>query len=209
MDSNTAILWIRDGVLVDRMHINPVAFAFVAWRFSSPRRRSKVTTPATLINFAFEKSGFSCREKLQKYNAERENIVEDIDGAANYYNVLATEAAASADYFPGTEDLLRDLHRAGAQNFITSAVEQEVLDAWHMSPAGKRIAPYLKEILGNRPHFAKGRDHFEYVYSRLGNRNIYYVADATSEIKTGREFSQTHHVVPVGFGYEITIERVL
>lgn len=201
-------MWIRDGVLVDRMHINPVAFAFVAWVFSSPRRRSINTNPSSLINFAFEKSGVSCREKLQMYNAERENIVENLDAAAGYYNALASEAASNAEFFPGAEDLLRDLQLAGAQNFITSAVEQEVLDSWSLSKSGKRISPYLKEILGKRQNFAKGRDHFEYV-RKIGNRAIYYVADAKSEIKTGKEFSTSHNVVPVGFGYEITVEAVL
>lgn len=32
----TAIIWIRDGVLVDRMYINPVAFAFASWMNVKP-----------------------------------------------------------------------------------------------------------------------------------------------------------------------------
>lgn len=207
MQANTAILWIRDGVLIDRMHINPVAFAFAAWQFSSPERRR--TTPEDLINFGFEKSGVSCLEKLKMYNAEREKIVRDVDAAASYYNVIASEAANDAEYFPGVIELLNDLQLCGAQNYITSAVEQTALDVWSSTRQGASVSPYLKEILGRRENFSKGKDHFEYVRQHLGNQKIYYVADATSEIRTGKEFSRDFGIIPVGFGYVITVDRVV
>lgn len=207
MESNSAILWIRDGVLVDRMHINPVAFAFAAWTFSTANRNG--TTPETLINFAFEKSGVSCLDKLTMYNEEREHIVEDVAAAAAYYNVIAAEAAASAEYFPGVIELLSDLQLSGAHNFITSAVEQDALDVWRSTEQGTSISPYFEEILGKRENFSKGKDHFEYVRKHLGNQKIYYVADATAEIRTGSEFSRDYDIVPVGFGYVITVDRVM
>src|ERR1700722_12473301 len=114
--SNTAVFWIRDGALVDRMHINPVAFAYAAWLFSASDRR-KQTTLAGLINFGFERSGFSCADKLRLYNIEREDIVADVEGAASFYNALSSEAAGGANYFTGTVELLRDLQAAGVQNF--------------------------------------------------------------------------------------------
>ncbi len=73
----TAILWIRDGVLVDRMHINPVAFAFAVWVFSNPKKRLN-TTLEGLINFGFEKSGFACADKMQMYNSECHDILTDV-----------------------------------------------------------------------------------------------------------------------------------
>ncbi len=206
--SKTAVLWIRDGVLVDRMHINPVAFAFAVWVFSSPELR-KNTTLESLINFGFEKSGVSCADKMRLYNTEREDILSDVETAAGYYNVLASEAANAANYFPGAADLLRDLQSAGVENFITSAVEQDVLDAWSHSQQGQMIAPYLKEILGKRHNFSKGRDHFNYVCRGLGNQKIYYVADATAEILTGKKYSQDYNIAAIGFGNVITVDRVL
>ncbi len=207
MEANAAILWIRDGVLVDRMHINPVAFAFAAWTFSTSNGNG--TTPESLINFGFEKSGVSCLEKLQMYNEEREHFVEDVAGAAAYYNVIAAEAASNAEYFPGVIELLSDLQLSGAHNFITSAVEQEALDVWSSTDQGTSISPYLKEILGRRENFSKGKDHFEYVRKNLGIQKIYYVADATAEIRTGNEFRRDYDIVPVGFGYVITVDRVM
>jgi phosphoglycolate phosphatase-like HAD superfamily hydrolase len=205
---NTAVLWIRDGVLVDRMHINSVAFAFAFWAFSTSDRRLN-TTLEDLINFAFEKSGLSCADKMRRYNSEREDILMDVDAASVYYNALASEAAAAANYFTGAFDLLRDLQSAGVQNFITSAVEQDVLDTWSQGQQGLMTAPYLKEILGKRDNFSKGRDHFEYVSRGLSNQRIFYVADAAAEIQTGKQYSQEYNIIPIGFGNVITVERVL
>jgi hypothetical protein len=190
------------------MHINPVAFAFAAWLFTAPERRPN-TTLEDLINFGFEKSGLSCADKMRLYNSEREDILMDVETAAGYYNVLASEAAIVAKYFTGTAELLQDLQSAGVQNFITSAVEQDVLDTWSQSEQGVMIAPYLREILGKRHNFSKGRDHFEYVSRGLGNQKIYYVADATAEIQTGKQYSQEYNITPIGFGNVITVDRVL
>jgi phosphoglycolate phosphatase-like HAD superfamily hydrolase len=204
----TAVLWIRDGVLVDRMHINAVAFALAAWKFSVPELRPK-TTLEGLINFAFEKSGISCADKMRMFNSERENSMMDVETAAEHYNILASESAAKAMYFPGAIELLRDLQSAGIDNFITSAVEQDVLDTWSRSEQGVMIAPYLKEILGKRDNFAKGRDHFECVSRGLGYKQIYYVADAVAEIESGKQHSDDYHITPIGFGNVITVDAVL
>ncbi len=95
------------------------------------------------------------------------------------------------------------------QNFITSAVEQDVLDQWSYSQTGSIISPYLQQILGKRYKFSKGRDHFKYVSQGLGHERIYHVADAPTEIQTARDFSRDYNIVPVGFGNVITVDRVL
>lgn len=145
--SKNAVLWIRDGVLVNRMHINAVAFAASVWVFVAPERRPAIES---LINFGFEKSGVSFAEKMRLYNLDLENILGDVDQAANFYNELTSEAAVHATLFEGAEALLQDLSQGGTSNCITSAVEQYVLEAWATSQQGSRIVPYLKEILGRR-----------------------------------------------------------
>lgn len=205
--SKEAVLWIRDGVLINRMHINAVAFAASVWVFVPPERR-KTTTVEMLVNFGFEKSGVSCAEKMRLYNDERENVLDDIDQAASFYNELATSAAARACYFAGTPQLLESVSNSGAANFITSAVEQDILENWAHSTQATLILPHLREILGSRPGFSKGRDHFEYV-SRQGYDKIYMIADAPSEIRCASEFSAAFNIVPVGFANLITIDNVM
>ncbi len=204
----TAVFWIRDGVLVDRMHINPVAFAFATLAFT-PVEKRKDSLLEELINFGFEKSGYSCLDKIGLYNEERGHLVDDVEGAAAFYNLLATEAALGAEYFPGAVELLTRLADAGCQNFITSAIEQDVIDTWSRSAQGQEIALSLKEILGKREGFTKGRDHFAYVSEKLGAERIYYVADAVSEIQTGKELSSQFNITAIGFGNVITVKRVM
>ena len=224
-------MWIRDGVLINRMPINAVAFAY-AYYLSSSAAEQESLRLADLVNFAFAQSGISCLEKMTLMRSSLDATVHsidepvapgfDLDVAARLYNVLATEAACSASYFDGAIETLAWLKTCRASNFITSAVEQEVLDAWAQSPQGRQICGrpgLITEILGRRPNFCKGRDHFKYVSDWLSHtgfhpetelvKTIYYVADAVSEIKQGREFSAEFSIVPIGFAHHIDSAQVL
>lgn len=206
--SQTAVIWIRDGVLVDRMHINPVAFAFATWYQTDTDNRQQTSLEA-LINFGFASSGLSCADKMRLFNEQCHPVLDDIEGAASLYNQLATEAAVSAQYFVGAVDLVRALSQSGCKNFISSAVEQSVLDSWSRSEQGQTIAPYLTEILGRRDNLCKGKEHFDYVSKVHRCSTIYYVADAISEIATASQFTSTFNITALGFAHVITAKRVM
>lgn len=199
-------MWIRDGVLIERMHINAVAFAYAAQLSSNPATANK-TNLWELIDYAFEKSGLSCAEKIALYNTNRQNVRYGEDCTVKLYNSIATEAAKEAGYFDGTIELLRDLKGGGSANFITSALEQELLDSWFAGPQGQQIAGSLETVLGKRGDFTKGRQHFQYV-SELGYERIYYVADAVFEISTSARFAHEFKIVPIGFGNKISKDTV-
>ncbi len=226
-----AVMWIRDGVLVNRMPINAVAFAY-AYFLSAPAVEQETLNVTSLVNFAFAQSGVSCLEKMtlrrSSLGAAMHSIDEqvapgfDFEAAVRLYNALATDAASSASYFDGAIETLTWLKTCRASNFITSAVEQAVLDVWAYSPQGRQICSRsgpITEILGRRPNFCKGRDHFKYVSDWLSGtvshpqselvKTIYYVADAVSEIKQGREFSAEFSIVPIGFAHHIDSAQVL
>lgn len=205
-----AVAWIRDGVLVNRMHINSVVFAFASLRHIARENKNNSDLLAELINFGFAKSGYSAAEKMRLYNLRAKNIINDIEKASEDYNRIAAKAAEHAEHFPGAIELLKSLHRVGVFNFITSAVDQAVLDKWaHHDAGGKKIAPYLTEVLGARPGFTKGRDHFEHIIKKYGVERIYYVADAISEIKTGAELAGDYGIIPIGFAHVITVDDVM
>lgn len=206
-----AVMWIRDGVLINRMPINAVAFAY-AYILSCLQAEDSLTV-SSLVNFAFEQSGSSCLEKMALLRSQSSSGIGsgmDIEAASRLYNQLASEAAHSASYFDGALDLLRWLRTCKASSFITSAVEQEVLDEWARSAQGRKVSGkpgLITEILGRRPNFCKGRDHFQYVSDWLTEsfpepetvKTIYYIADAVSEIRQGREFTEEFSIVPIGF----------
>jgi len=204
--SGIATMWIRDGVLVDRMHINPVAFAFAALSFAL----ADTPTPAVeeLIQFAFAKSGYSFAEKLQLYNHEVAKIVADVHAAARYYNQLATAAAQACQPFPGAVELLAELKSRGVHSFITSAVEQELMDMWSESSDGQPLTQQLDEVLGRRTDFSKGRDHFAYVHTKYKPERIYLIADAPAEIGMGRQFAEEFSIIAIGFGNVIDQAKV-
>lgn len=204
--NSAAAMWIRDGVLVDRMHINPVAFAFSYWLFLSAEQRNTISLEA-LINFGFEKSGLSCRQKMDLFNEECGGTLADCSQASAYYNLVATEAARSCSFFPGACELLGQLQSNGVHNFITSAVEQQVLDQWLNSAEAADLKPSLDEVLGKRPGCTKGRGHFAYVARK--HAPIYLIADAKAEIEMGAELAAEFNIITVGFAHVISAERVM
>jgi phosphoglycolate phosphatase-like HAD superfamily hydrolase len=203
----TAVFWIRDGVLVDRMHVNPVAFAVACLAHADPQSIEQ-TTMTALVNFGFETSGISCADKMRRFNGERFHLVPDVAVAAAYYNALAGEAASHCQYFDGACELVERLKGDGVLNFITSAVEQSLLDTWALTPQGKRLAPHLTEILGKRPDCEKGEQHFKHVCQRYGVEKIFYVADAVAEIANGAQLSNQFNISPIGFAHVITPAKV-
>ncbi|MBI2665720.1 HAD family hydrolase [Candidatus Woesearchaeota archaeon] len=206
MTEDITIVWIRDGVLVDRMPENAVAFALSSLQHIPPDLRGDICIE-DLINWGFEKSGVSVAEKMRLFNVERQDVIENIDDAAAYYTMLSIGVESSLKYFDGSVELLRNLRQRGIRHYISSAVDQEVLDRWRETAQGKVISDYLCEILGSRSGFQKGRDHFAYIQSQ-GATKIYYIADAVSEIRTGNECRDCG-VVPVGFANVITGKRVV
>jgi hypothetical protein len=207
-----AITWIRDGVLVNRMHINPVAFAMTYWLFTKPAGRKHLGLEQ-LINFGFAKSGMSCAEKITLFHAECGHSTKEfptaVDRAAAFYNDLSAAMALSCTYFAGAVDLVKRLHNKGTLNFITSAVEQDVLDRWAQTEVGQELSPYLTEILGQRPGFVKGRDHFAHVAERAQGGLIYSVADAPLEIAVANSLSREFNIVPIGFAHAIDKQDVM
>jgi hypothetical protein len=67
----------------------------------------------------------------------------------------------------------------------------------------------LMEILGRRPNFFKGTDHFEYVSDTVKPDCIYYVADAVSELLTVLANKERFKIVSIGFSYCIDKPQVM
>lgn len=204
----TAVFWIRDGVLVDRMPVNALAFAVACTVYANPNKISQTNLTA-LVNFAFATSGISCADKIRQLNRENVSFVPDVEAAANYYTELASKAASYCSYFDGACELVKQLHGAGILNFITSAVEQSVLDLWVESAQAQSLIPYLTAALGKRSGgFDKGRAHFAHVRDNYGIERIFYVADAVAEISTGAQLAEEFNILPVGFANVITGEKI-
>jgi hypothetical protein len=207
MSAKTAYMWIRDGVLINRMHVNPVAFA-VAYYLYLPKFEKHAIDIETLINFGFEKSGYSCLEKMKLFNEEHGASLVALDAAVACYNALAGAAGEECNYFDFAPELLGKLQSDGCKNYITSALEQSILDEWIKSQQGLVIKDSIDELLGKRDGFSKGVDHFSLVSKQINGGRIFYIADAVSEIATGAKYASEFNITTVGFAYHINVDAV-
>lgn len=189
------------------MPLNAVAFAFsYLHHVPAPHRQNHPIE--TLINFAFAKSGISCADKMKLFVTECGGAAVDVSAASTFYNELASTAARECSYFPGAIELLRNLSRHGAKNYITSAVTQNVLDSWRDSAQGTVSRNYIEEILGSRSGFHKGADHFAYVAEKHPPP-VCYIADAPAEIEAAVQQGALFNIVPIGFAFQITRDMIL
>jgi len=63
--------------------------------------------------------------------------------------------------FPDTENTVRDLHNEGFDIFVSSSTFQPTIEEYFRR---KGIIDLFKGILGYRPGFEKGADHFNYIH---------------------------------------------
>ncbi len=82
-----AVMWIRDGVLINRMPINAVAFAY-AYFLSAPAAEQDSLNVNSLVNFAFAQSGISCLEKMTLWRSSQDPTDLDLEAAVRLYNCL-------------------------------------------------------------------------------------------------------------------------
>lgn len=212
MSKIRATAWIRDGVLVERMHVNPCAFALsylsLGEKISGlPLQASSLTD---LVQFAFDTSGLSCSDKALAYARQKQIDLSEqsLLKLTETYNDIAARAALSCRYFPGAASLLQKLSQGGCKNFITSAVSQPVLDKWLETDLAIEISPYLYEVLGERPHMQKGEGHFRHIAEIVKGEPIYYIADAPLEIAQALPFHMSLGVETIGFANQIDNAKV-
>lgn len=202
-----ACMWIRDGVLVNRMHVNPVAFAAAYWLNLSKDNQSLIEIE-TLINYGFEKSGYSCAEKMHLFNQDKAFLLDEVDSATAFYNEIAGAVGAECGYFNFACELLKKLSDDGCKNYITSALEQKILDDWIVSEQGAKISGSMTELLGKRNGFSKGFDHFKYVSEQIKGDRSFYVADAVLEISAAKKYATEFNITTIGFAYHVDVEAV-
>lgn len=201
MKGNVAVFWIKDGVILNAMAANSVAFG-LAVRKIAPKEKFE-----ELVNFYFDVSGLSTDEKVKLLNSRKGY---DVIGAGQFKNFNEAfgeyKSKSKPHYNPGVPELISELKKEyGVLNFVTSIADQKVLDDWMKECTGLGI----DEALGTRgPDFKKGKAHFAYVSEKYKATKMYLVADAPSEISMGASLSPEFKIKTVGYANPTTREMI-
>ncbi len=193
-----AVFWIKDGVILNAMPANSVAFA-LSVRKIAPKEKLE-----DLVNFYFDASGFSTDEKVKLLNSRKGYDVISASQFKSFSDAFAGyKSKSKPKYNSGIPELLGELKRDyDVLNFVTSIADQKVLDDW-MENAGRDIK--IDEALGTRSEdFKKGRAHFAYVGEKYNVTKTYLVADAPSEIRMGTSLK----IKAVGYANPTTPEMI-
>lgn len=197
-----AVFWIKDGVILNAMAANAVAFGLAVRRIAPNEKLEE------LVNFYFDSSGLSTEDKMKLLNSRKGYEVIGAGQLKKFNNAFAGYKFKSRPrYNPGIPELLGELKRDyDVLNFVTSIADQKVLDEWMKEGKG----PGIDEALGTRSEeFKKGQVHFAYVGEKYNAAKMYLVADAPSEIRMGASLSPEFKINTVGYANPITPEMIV
>lgn len=95
---------------------------------------------------------------------------------------LKLETIFNQNLFPESIEVLRILKHRQFVIAISSSTYKEIIDDYVEK---KNIAAYIDIILGYRPGFEKGKDHFDYLiqYYKVDSASILYIGDSLKDME--------------------------
>jgi phosphoglycolate phosphatase-like HAD superfamily hydrolase len=87
------------------------------------------------------------------------------EDAIEEFEQLKIDRIFEQELFPDSEETLQEIQSMGVDIFVSSSTFQSTIVEYFRR---KGLMDYFVEILGYRPGFEKGADHFEYVSKKYG-----------------------------------------
>lgn len=109
------------------------------------------------------------------------------------FEQMKIERIYDQDPFKETQSVLKDLNHRGYKVGISSGTIEEIITEYLDQ---KGLSNHVNDILGWRPDFEKGRDHFEYVKNRyrLNPNELVFVGDSLNDARR----SQSNDICFIG-----------
>ncbi|MHA2362914.1 MAG: HAD family hydrolase [Candidatus Hodarchaeales archaeon] len=86
------------------------------------------------------------------------------------------------ELFPETKEVIKELKKKGYLIIISSSTTIEIITKYVEI---KSISKFITEVLGYRPGFEKGKDHFKYIMQKynLKPNDIIYIGDSIKDME--------------------------
>lgn len=107
--------------------------------------------------------------------------------AIKEFERLKIERIFEQELFPYTEDVVRELNQRGFDVFVSSSTFQPTIEEYFKR---KGILNLFKEIVGYRPGFEKGADHFNHISSTYDIHfdDMVFVGDSLKDYERAKDF---------------------
>jgi phosphoglycolate phosphatase-like HAD superfamily hydrolase len=116
------------------------------------------------------------------------------EAAIEEFEQLKIERIFEQELFPYTEEVLRELKEKGFDLFVSSSTFQPTIEEYFRR---KGILKLFKEIVGYRPGFEKGADHFNHISSKhhIHFDDMLFVGDSIKDYERSKDFCKFVPVV--------------
>jgi phosphoglycolate phosphatase len=109
------------------------------------------------------------------------------EAAIDEFEQLKIERIFEQELFPNAELTVRELNKRGFAVFVSSSTFQPTIEEYFRR---LRILDLFKEIIGYRPGFEKGGDHFKHISSKHGIHfdDMVFVGDSIKDYERSKSF---------------------
>ena len=109
------------------------------------------------------------------------------EAAIDEFEQLKIERIFEQELFPYTEDVVRELNERRFDVFVSSSTFQPTIEEYFRR---KGILNLFKEIVGYRPGFEKGADHFNHISSTYNIHfdDMVFVGDSLKDFERAKDF---------------------
>jgi phosphoglycolate phosphatase len=116
------------------------------------------------------------------------------DEAIEEFEQLKIERIFEQELFPNAEFVVRELNEKGFDVFVSSSTFQPTIEEYFRR---KEILDLFKEIVGYRPGFEKGADHFNHISSTYNIHfdEMVFVGDSLKDYERSKDFCKFVGVV--------------
>lgn len=109
------------------------------------------------------------------------------DTAIEEFEELKINRIFEQELFPDAEESVKELRKRGIDVFVSSSTFQPTIEEYFKR---RRILNLFTGILGYRPGFEKGADHFNYIHSQFGVpfEQMVFVGDSLKDYERSKNF---------------------
>ncbi len=109
------------------------------------------------------------------------------DAAIREFEKLKIDRIFEQELFPDTEETVRELLKRGIEVFVSSSTFQSTIEEYFRR---RGILEIFTGILGYRPGFEKGADHFNYIHNQFGVsfEQMVFVGDSLKDYERSKNF---------------------
>ena len=172
----SAVIFDFDGTLADSMPFLESIGVEVMMKYYGVSKEEATTRYRSTTGLPYE------QQIIMNFPDHSKNLV-----AIEEFEKMKINRIFEQELFPDTEETVRELRKRGINVFVSSSTFQPTIEEYFRR---KGILELFTAIVGYRPGFEKGADHFNYIHNQyeVPFEQMLFVGDSLKDFERSKNF---------------------